>query len=468
MKKVLLTLLAVVATSAVFAQKKVVTETELSTTDGSVVVAHNFYNAAGNRSLRLVEGVSQTIYTYNALNQVEREDFYDLTDSSNSPYRTYLYTYNQAGQRTSKQELAGQRSLDTESYTYDEHGNIATVTPGRLPVPIQHTNEYDNGGNLIKHTVSFMGNEMSVDIYTYENGVLVKSESGNAVTTYTYDENGLLITEVTTTGEGNEQSVTEISYEYADIDAYFQPQNVQYEVNAGNTVTFTWDANVDAVVFDGQYAETEGNTFTTPILQDGTYTFYVSNQGNVYEINEVTVFDNTKVGVTNTRLNGEITAKTVITLNEKDEEKSTTTYYIPVAWSLEDGATPIGFRIYYNSNYSVYVEDGTIREYLVPAANYVIYNMAAGGLVTLPFEIKVVAVYATGSADPDATLPLPTEEIMAIQPEVINGITTATVNTQVNGVYTLNGVRVAADASHLTKGLYIVRQGNKTSKVLVR
>ena len=94
--------------------------------------------------------------------------------------------------------------------------------------------------------------------------------------------------------------------------------------------------------------------------------------------------------------------------------------------------------------------------------------MAAGGLVTLPFEIKVVAVYATGSADPDQTLPLNTDEIMAITPEVINGITNVTVGELSDGAYTLNGVRVAADVRNLTKGLYIVRKGNKTSKVLVR
>lgn len=466
MKKVFLSLLALVATSAVFAQKKLVTETEVSAADATVVVAHNFYDASGNRSFRLVEGVSQTIYTYNALNQVEREDFFNLTDSNKD--RTYVYTYNEAGQKASKEEFAGERSLSKETYTYDEHGNILTITPGALPVPIQYTNEYDNDGNLIKYAITFMGRDMGSATYTYENGLLVKSESGNTVTTYTYDETGLLTAQVVTTGEGDEQTVTETSYEYADIDAYFQPQGLQYVVNAGNTVTFTWTSNVNAIVFDGQYVEVEGNSFTTPVLQDGTYTFYVANHGNAQEIDEVAVYDNTKVGVTNIHLNGTITAQTVISLNDNNEEKRTTTYYIPVAWSLAEGSNPIGFRIYYNSNYSVYVEDGTIREYVIPASNYVIYDMAAGGLVTLPFEIKVVAVYATGSADPDQTLPLNTDEIMAISPEVINGITNVTVGELSDGAYTLNGVRVAADVRNLTKGLYIVRKGNKTSKVLVR
>ena len=451
MKKVFLSLVALVATSAVFAQKKLVTETEVSAADATVVVAHNFYDASGNRSFRLVEGVSQTIYTYNALNQVEREDFFNLTDSNKD--RTYVYTYNEAGQKASKEEFAGERSLSKETYTYDEHGNILTVTPGALPLPIH---------------ITFMGRDMGSATYTYENGLLVKSESGNTVTTYTYDETGLLTAQVVTTGEGDEQTVTETSYEYADIDAYFQPQGLQYVVNAGNTVTFTWTSNVNAIVFDGQYVEVEGNSFTTPVLQDGTYTFYVANHGNAQVTDEIAVYDNTKVGVTNIHLNGTITAQTVISLNDNNEEKRTTTYYIPVAWSLAEGSNPIGFRIYYNSNYSVYVEDGTIREYVIPASNYVIYDMAAGGLVTLPFEIKVVAVYATGSAEPDQTLPLNTDEIMAITPEVINGITNVTVGELSDGAYTLNGVRVAADVRNLTKGLYIVRKGNKTSKVLVR
>ena len=103
MKKVFLSLVALVATSAVFAQKKLVTETEVSAADATVVVAHNFYDASGNRSFRLVEGVSQTIYTYNALNQVEREDFFNLTDSNKD--RTYVYTYNEAGQKASKEEV---------------------------------------------------------------------------------------------------------------------------------------------------------------------------------------------------------------------------------------------------------------------------------------------------------------------------------------------------------------------------
>ncbi|UKK53768.1 hypothetical protein [Prevotella sp. E2-28] len=460
MKKVLLVLLAVVFASTVFAQKKVVTETAVSGTD--VTISRHFYNASGNRSFLLVEGVSETVYFYNALNQVEREEFTNLTNKNLS--RTYKYTYNETGLVATKEELAGERSLSQESYTYDAYGNLATITNGQLPLPITHNNTYDAEGNLIKDSISFMGRDMGTTTYTYENGLLKKSESKDRVIEYTYNANGQVITTVATAGE----TVTETSYTYADIDAFFQPQGLQHAVNSGNTVTFTWTSNVDAVTFNGQYVEVSGNSYTTPVLTDGTYTFYVSYLGNAVEIPEVTVFDNSKVGVTNIHLNGNITAQKVIDFNEKSEPKSTTTYYIPIAWSLAEGAQPVGFRIYYNANYYVDVEDGTLREYVIPASNYTYWN---NGVVTLPFEVKVQAVYATGTADPDQALVLDSEAIFNLEPEVIDntvGISNVAFKTTERGVYTLNGVRVADDVRNLTKGLYIVRKGNKTSKVLVR
>lgn len=466
MKKILLVLMAFVATAtSLFAQKKVITETAVSSVDASVVITRHFYDGQGRVIYKLVEGVSETTYSYNDLNQLISEE-YNVFDNYNAG-RTYVYNYTE-GQLVSREEKAGERVLSTVKY--DEHGNPSgTLTANGLEIPQQNT--YDDDNNLVKSEIKhpMAGTVMSTTAYTYSDGVLVKKETSNSAgvvtetVTYTY-ENGQL---TKTTASAGDDGAVETAFTYADIDAYYAPQSVQATVNQGNTVTLSWTGNADAVVFNGEYVEVEGNSYTTDVLQDGSYTFYVANHGNAVVVPEVTVFDNSKVGVYDVALNGTITAKTFVTYDDQQQEKRTTTYYIPVKWSLDEEAQPQGYRIYYNDQYYVDVEDGTLREYTIPATNITIWN---GAVVTLDFKVKVQAIYATGVAEPDNVLELNTQEILAITPEeVVDGISNVNASLfKASGVYDLNGVRVGNTVNGLTRGLYIVRQGNKSTKVIVR
>lgn len=466
MKKILLTLVALIATTAsLYAQKKVITETAVSSVDASVVITHNLYNEQGNIIYKLVEGFSETTYTYNDFNQLAEEEYNEFANYSAG--RTYVYNY-ENGVLVSRDEMAGVRVVTTT--TYDEHGNPSgTVLSGGM-MTIPQINTYDEEFNLVKselkHPIS--GAVTSTTTYTYEDGVLVKTETtdqgGVVIETvvFTY-ENGLLTKKTATNINGD---VVETVLTYANIDGFYAPQNVQANVNQGNIVTLSWTGSADAIIFNGEYIEVNGSSYTTDVLQDGTYSFYVVNHGNAAVVKDVIVFDNSKVGVYDVALNGDIKVQTVITYDDDLNEKKTTTYYIPIKWSLDDNANPKGYRIYYNDNYYVDVEDGTLREYTIPATNVTIWN---GAVVTLDFKIKVQAVYATGVVDPDNVLNLDTEAIMAIEPEIINGISTVNAS-QLNalGVYNLNGVRVADTVNNLSRGLYIVRHGNKSSKVIVR
>ena len=134
MKKIVLSLAAAFALAAnVFAEDKVFLEVTASVADLSTTVTHKLYNAEGNMILSLTEGTSQTVYTYDELGHCTQEDFTNFLNPNQD--RTYKYTYNNDGRIETVEELAGERSLGTDTYTYDAHGNIATRTPSALPMP---------------------------------------------------------------------------------------------------------------------------------------------------------------------------------------------------------------------------------------------------------------------------------------------------------------------------------------------
>ena len=146
MKKILLAVAALMLSAASFAQQKVVTETTVIGEDD--YVTHYFYNAQGNPILLLTDGLSQQLLSYNELGQVTRQEYTDFTNANAS--RNYEYTYNALGQVATEEEFAGTRSLGVTSYTYDEHGNITSLTNSRAGMPITRRNTYNEAGQLIK------------------------------------------------------------------------------------------------------------------------------------------------------------------------------------------------------------------------------------------------------------------------------------------------------------------------------
>lgn len=465
MKKIVLSLAAAFALAAnVFAEDKVITETIVSTADLSTTVTHKLYDANGNMILSLTEGTSQSVYIYDDLGHCTQEEFTNFANHNLD--RTYKYTYNAAGKIETQEELAGERSLGTDTYTYDAHGNIATRTPSALPMPITYNNEYD-GDNLIKTSVTFMGRDMGTTTYEYTGDLLVKASSlsGGELTsyiTYAYDDNDNCITETHFDAEDNPVSVT--SYSYAEIDGYYAPATVNAVANEGNTVTITWQGTANAIVCNGEWIEVTGNTYTTAVLPDGEYTFYVANNGNATVSDPVDVFDNTKVGVSNVQVTGNIYGEMTTITDYYGEEKQVLAYMIPVSWTLPEGAQPQSYRIYYNATYSVTVDDGTLRSYTIPAVNTTNWVMGQG-VVTLPFEIRVVAVYATGEVEPANVVSYTLEQTEAIMETIaseINGVRLSNSNTLHTSQYDISGRPAGANA----RGIVIQRQGDSVRKIL--
>ena len=465
MKKIVLSMAAAFALTAnVFAEDKVFLEVTASVADLSTTVTHKLYDANGNMILSLTEGTSQTVYTYDELGHCTQEDFTNFLNPNLD--RTYKYTYNNDGRIETVEELAGERSLGTTTYTYDAHGNIATRTPSALPMPITYNNEYD-GDNLIKTSVTFMGRDMGATTYEYTGDLLTKesSISGGELTgyiTYAYDDNNNRTTATHFDAEDNPTSLT--NYTYGEIDGYYAPATVNAVANEGNTVTITWQGTANAIVCNGEWIPVTGNTYTTAVLPDGEYTFYVVNNGNATVSDPVDVFDNTKVGVSNVQVTGNIYGEMTTITDYYGEEKQVLAYMIPVSWTLPEGAQPESYRIYYNATYSVTVDDGTLRSYTIPAVNTTNWVMGQG-VVTLPFEIRVVAVYATGEVEPANVVSYTLEQTEAI----ISAVGISDIQTAANApaeFYSLDGVRVPdSNAKH---GTFIVRQGSTVRKLQMK
>ena len=251
------------------------------------------------------------------------------------------------------------------------------------------------------------------------------------------------------------------TYAYPALPAY-APYNLVAVANPGNTVTLTWEGEANSVIVDGQYVKVTGNSYTTPVLLDGIYTIYVANDGYAVVSEPVEVLDDTKVGVSNVKLNGEITYTREYTVNADDEPVVHVTYNIPVSWELPAGAQPQSYIIYYNQMYSVTVEDGSLREYVIPATSVTAWSMAAGEY-TLPFEIRIIAVYATGQVEPANVITFTQEESDRIIADNVKDIRSQ--SAAATEVYTLDGLRLNAVPR---KGTYLLRQGNSVRKIQVK
>lgn len=462
-----------------FAQDQVVTQTTVS--GENTYVTHYLYDAQARPFLLLTDELSMQLYTYNELGQAVRQDYTDLTGSGSD--KSYVYTYNDAGLCVEEEEFIGERSNGVTKYSYDAHGNRSSIiTSNGLSIPWKNT--YDGQEHLIKvEVMNPMGGETPLQTitYTYEGDFVVKEEHYSygelsSITVFTYNDNGQLTKEVTSvpvvsedeTAEEEEEAEVELevqsttTYTYADIDVSLAPYNVTAVAGDGNTIVVTWEGAANSIVVDGKFYTVNGNSFTTPVLIDGTYTVYVINNGNATAAEPIDVVDNTKVGVSDVRLDGEITVTFEMEENRDGELVEVTYYHLPVAWTLPDGAKPIGYRIYYNSTYYVDVEDGSLRSYVIPAKNIKIYKMMQGEVV-LPFIIRVIAIYDTGEMEPANELELDTEAILELA-ATVQAARAAYAKTE---VYTLDGIRLPS-RDNLRPGTYIFRQGKKARKVQTR
>lgn len=456
MKKLLFSLAALFFLSAsTSAQLKVI---DVTMTTGEEAPTHNYhlYDQAGFLVYAFTPGVGAETYTNDEMGHPIQKDVISYLDNTTD---TYQYTYNAQGLVATMTDPYGA----IEVYEYDSHGNKTktTITRKNGYVFVTTTvNSYDDDENLIRS----VSNGRSVVDYSYdEAGFLVRKQELfddvlQSTTTYTYNLDG---TVATTRYEIPESTVTISVYSYADIDVSYIPQNAFAVANVDNTVTLTWSGTATAVVVDGQLYPVSGNSFTTPVMQDGLYTFYVVNNGNAAIIPEVTVYDTSKVGVSNVHLTGDVYYEWQTYTDYHGEEKTSMGYMFPIAWTLPEGAQPQGYRIYYNSDKSVDVEDGTLRNYTVPAI-YTTYYIQGQGVVTYPFEIRVVAIYATGQMEPANVISYTleqTEEIIALSVPMLPSDTKS--NEPIE-YFDVTGKRLGSNRH----GLIIERQGGTVRKYM--
>ena len=226
-----------------------------TTTDGEVTTYT--YSSVGNL-ISVNDPMGTVFYTYNA-------DGY-MTSVTNTNGEVIFYTYNDAG-------LVASMTIDEETidYGYDDMGRLISVT--------------DSEGTTI-YTYDAVGNRATTE---YPNGL---------TTTYEYNENNVLISQVTTNedgdvlqsfeytiGDNNERlTCTEIgrtvSYEYDELERL-----VSETVTVGDDVsvtTYTYDSNSNRISMDrdGDVTTYEYNELNQLVSAGGIeYTW--DNAGNL-------------------------------------------------------------------------------------------------------------------------------------------------------------------------------------------
>ncbi|MBO5019034.1 MAG: C39 family peptidase, partial [Clostridia bacterium] len=209
-------------------------------------VAEYTYDIYGNKLTDTDFNGSVTTYTYDNNNNLltvtdalgnVTTNFYDvqnrIIETKNADGSSVKYTYDAIGRLLSVTDARG----NTASYTYDPNGNVLTVTDalGNVQTTNQYdefnqvistttasggitANTYDNSGNLLSVTDS-LGNKQSYIYDSLNRAVTVKDKAGNktevkynsvgnmlsysldgATTNYTYDTNGNLLSETTSSG----------------------------------------------------------------------------------------------------------------------------------------------------------------------------------------------------------------------------------------------------------------------------
>ncbi|WP_406036426.1 hypothetical protein OG799_18285 [Micromonospora sp. NBC_00898] len=217
------------------------------------------YDAVG-RITSVVGPTGATTYTWN--------DRGKLT-GANGPAGIASYTYDSEGNLTSRIDATG-----TATFTYNAAGALATVADPLTGITA--TNTYKNSGQLGQTTYGTSG---PTRVYTYDNLARLATDTykkpagtTTASTTYTYDNDDLLLTKTTTgfTGAGAN------TYGYDGLDrltSWKSPTNQQstygYD-NASNRTTVTTPAGTRTTTYDARNRTTTASGAGQP---DETWTW---------------------------------------------------------------------------------------------------------------------------------------------------------------------------------------------------
>ena len=180
------------------------------------------YDKVGNVTLFKLtkDGVQKfnTVYSYDKLDRVQ-----SITNGTNVSSYTYdrngrlsesttngtttTYGYNRAGWVTSLATQSGNSQLQSHSYQYYPDGNISQKqsTVGTLSEQVSY--QYDDAGRLVREQT---GNDITE--FTYDNySNRATMTNGNTANTYTYDANNRLLKTVKT--QNNKDEITNYIYD---------------------------------------------------------------------------------------------------------------------------------------------------------------------------------------------------------------------------------------------------------------
>ncbi len=335
-----------------------------------------------------------------------------------SGYNTY--EYDELGQ------LIRQNSLDQDgvllSYTVFENyenGMYSEMKNMNTSDEVTYWNHYDNTfeNGLLTETVKYLVESETVSsildktTYTYSDGVLTGEimyyyyngeYTEGASITYSYNADGTISSEVSSSTYGGTVYLSEFDYVYNDYSSDYTPTNLVVEQGAEtNTAVLNWTESVSSdvtgymVIVDNLIEDViTTNTYTTSTLLSGEHTFavvaIVNNEvSNISDIASLSLNDEGAIAPSNFR---------VVSVGAVNEDGS---YDVEVAWDAPSTSSELtGFVVYYYSSwYYVNVDANTTSTTLNIYSWMAVGQDEYGDEIGLDVELYVSAEYTTGVSE---------------------------------------------------------------------